>query len=253
MDLSRSVLTNDCTAMASGRVVACDGEMWFGPASGMKALPSHPPGREPPPGRSGSDIRVRGVDLSRLDKRWEKGGAIEGWATLRGTWYDEELTVTDQTRPGYPSEPEDVPRWDVPPCAPPQGGWPRGRYRDVTGNDVDLEGRETVTVVIFRPTRRSEVVVIASEAAEVTRARLLPHLGDHLCVVQSRWTRGQVHEVREQLHARARWITSGETPTEDAQPQITAELLFVSADFSAYAAAVPDDLLRVSVWLTPAA
>jgi hypothetical protein len=253
MDLSGFVMTDGCTAVASGRVVACDGQTWFGPAPGRMTLEYYAPGQEPPPRRSGSEVLVRGVDLSRLANRWEKDGAIEGWATLSGTWHDEELTVSDQAGPGYPTDREDTPRWDVPPCAPPQGGWPRGKYDDLLGDDVDLEGEETVNVTIFRPSRRSEVVVIASEAPEVTRARLTPHLGDHLCVVQSRWTCAQVNDVREQLHARARWITSGETATEDAQLRITAELVFVSADFSAYATTVPDDLLSVSVWLTPTA
>jgi hypothetical protein len=253
MDLSRFVMTNGCTAMASGRVVACDGQTWFGPSPRMRPAVYYKPGHEPPPGRSGSEVLVHGVDLSRLAKRWEKDGAVEGWATLRGTWHDEELTVTEQGPPGYPTDRDEVPRWEVPPGDPQQGGWPRGRYDDVLGDDMDLEGEETVTVVIFRPSRRSEVVVIASEAPDVTKARLEPHLGRHLCVVQSRWTRAQVNDVREQLHARARWITSAEGATEDAQARITAELVFVSADVSAYATTVPDDLLSVSVWLTPTA
>jgi hypothetical protein len=91
------VLRDGDTVRASGRVVADDGGTWFEPPLPVPAF-LYAPGRQPPP-RLSLGVPAIGVDLGRLDRRWEKQGAVEGYATLAGTWRQERLWVGEQGRP----------------------------------------------------------------------------------------------------------------------------------------------------------
>lgn len=252
MDLSNLVLSDGCEVSASGRIVAYEGEVWFGPALPVR-LVRYKPGHEPPPRPSKIGVLVEGADLSRLDERWEKDGGIEGWATLTGTWRGDRLLVTDQGARGG-SHREENPKWDVPPCDPPPGGWPRSGRDENISHLVDLESDEVVTVTTFRPSDEQAVLVIASTMPEVTRERLAESVGERLCVIQSRWTRAEVDEIQQRLRTESDWtyFMGGAAAGEDGQLQITAHVVRVVDSLANFAATVPDGLLQVSAWLTPA-
>jgi len=252
VDLSALLLTDGGLATACGRVVTSGETTWFEPPLPVP-LVYFPPGQEPAPRPSGLGVPVVGVDLGRLDRCREKDGATEGWACLTGVWDGRSLTVADQQVPR--GEARRAAQWSVPPCAPPDGGWPSSDLDENLDPNVDLHGEEVVTVTMFRPSRSQVVAVIASENPGRTEQRLRDVLGSSLCVVQSRWTGRQVEELRTTLGERhAEWLLYewGETAAEDGQLTFAAKVVRVLPGLVAFAAGLPDGLLTVDAWLTPA-
>ena len=254
MDLTPLILTEGCKASACGRVVTAGDEVWFDPPLPVPLI-GYAPGHEPAPRPSGLGIRVDGVDLGRLDQRREKEGAVEGWTCLTGIWRDERLTVMEQRqrvaiRPQNPAR-----QWTVPPCDPPAGGWPAGGTDENIDVEAELRGSEVVTVTMFRPSARQVIAVVASDDPELTRHRLAPALGERLCVIESAWPGQQLRHIRAYLDAHQQeWLfyTWGEGADERGQLQFSIELVRVVPSFAEFAAELPDGLLLVDPWLSPA-
>ena len=120
VDFERLVTRDGDRVAASGRLVRDSRGDWFQPS-----LPFVAPGglerTVSPAGRLA--IRVVGADLDLVVNRFEKAGAIEGWAAVTGVWSDEQLEVDRQSLPS-PEPPWSLP-WRTPPCPPPAGGWPK--------------------------------------------------------------------------------------------------------------------------------
>jgi hypothetical protein len=253
VELSSLVLADGRAASACGRVVKADDGTWFEPPMPV-ARPLFEPGHEPAPQRSGLGVRVEAVDLSRLDRRREKKGAVEGWTCLSGIWRDGTLTVTEQWLPRDDFRSPAPQAWTAPPCDPPPGGWPVDELDANLDIDEDLQGPEIVAVTMFRPTSRQVVAVVASEDPDLSRRRFGSALGGGLCVVQSKWSGDEVRAVRAALDANHdawllyRW---GASASEDGQRQLAVKVLRVTSGFAEFAADVPDGLLAVEPWLKP--
>jgi hypothetical protein len=119
MDVSGLVLPDGDAVRPSGRVVATDGGAWFDPPLPVSAI-LYAPGAQPAPGPSGLGVPAIGVDLARLDRHWEKQGAVEGYATPAGKWHQERRLVAEQGPPT--ASPSKSPAWRRPPCPEPAGG-----------------------------------------------------------------------------------------------------------------------------------
>ncbi|MEU4217456.1 hypothetical protein [Actinoplanes sp. NPDC026623] len=148
------------------------------------------------------------------------------------------------------------PEWTTPPCPPPTGVWPRtGRDENLDFDRLALEDSgAAVTAVTFRPSPYQAVLVVAAADIDAVEKMLRPQLPDQFCVVASRWTRGQLDDVR--AHLMQHWQdwtleSVGEAIDEHGQARVEVELLRVTGDLAQWAATLPDDLLRLVPFLVP--
>src|SRR5260370_23865726 len=122
MDVDALVVRAGDRVRAWGRLVRNSQGDWFQPD-----LPVAEPGgleRGVRPVWQAGAVRVVGAHFGAVTDRFERDGAVEGWALLTGTWSGGQLAVEQQTAPPPRSAPR--PRWGVPPCPPPPQGWPSG-------------------------------------------------------------------------------------------------------------------------------
>jgi hypothetical protein len=253
MDFDALVPRTGDRVAASGRLVRNDRGDWLEPS-----LPVAEPGgleRRVRPVWRGA-VRVAGADFDALANRFERDGAVEGWAMVTGVWSGEQLQV-DRQSPPKPG-PAWVLPWVTPPCPPPAGGWPRvTRHGDIS-LEYDLGDLEetgaAVAVTIFRPGENQAVLVVAASDQAAVEARLRPQLGDLLCVVPSRWSTAQLDEVHGYLRERyEQWhiYQLGPQHTQDGQKRITAQLVRVLPEAAAWAGSLPDGIMALEPWLTP--
>jgi hypothetical protein len=267
MDFASAIIREGDRVTASGRLVRNETGDWFeppvpvaGPFSLFRSVRPAWPG----------SVRIVGADFgAELTGRFERAGAVEGFATLTGTWAADRLQVERQDL--YARQQRKIPNWTVPPCPPPEGGWPHQTWvygiKDVQTGErpaaqyVSLEYdlgdlREAGAVVItttFRPSEDQAVLVVAAADPEAVEAHLRPQLGPLLCVIPSKWSRGELEAVRAHLHAHHDdWnlCTWGDTSTEDGQPLITARLTRILPEIATWAASLPAGILGLEPWLT---
>lgn len=243
---------------AWGRLVTDGRETWFEPPLPVPLMMIHPPPLNRPRSEA---VPVAGANFDAVADRYELDGEVEGWATVTGTWTGHLLRVEQQTA-SRPSVPDGSPKWQVPPCPPPPGGWPQGipsGRRGWSGNlDFDpgdlQETGAAVTVVTFRPGDGQAVLVVAAADPAAVEARLRPQLGSRLCVVRSRWTKSELDAVRGHLHARF-WdwrIYSLRVDTlDDAQARVRAELTMVTPKIAGWSASLPPGIVSLDSWLLP--
>ena len=233
-------------------MVAVAGEVRFEPP-----LPRHlvyyPPGSEPAPTFSGLGVPVRGVDLSGLQDRLDKDGALEGFATLRGQWRAGVLEVTEQRPPQWPADTS--PDWVEPPCPPPAGGWPHGGENENLDPPAALvNDPATVHLLLVRPSRTQVVLTVVSSDPQATLATWSPVFRDRLCVIEARWPRGDVESLTRQAQSRMAEFhayQAGSATGVGYQPVVTLSVVLITPALLAWEAEVPDDLLQVSAWLHP--
>ncbi|HZC52334.1 MAG TPA: hypothetical protein VE441_07545 [Mycobacterium sp.] len=253
MDARSYVLAEGESCCGWGRLVRTAEGDWFDPPLPIPAIGYGRDGR-PAPRPSKFKTPVEGADFDAVQGRYERGGAIEGYAKIHGTWLGDRIRVSRQTN--QPPE-RRWPTWSDPPCAPPPGGWPHG-VLDRDGMEFDLGDLEdtgaAVTVVIFRPSADHEVVVVTATDIAAVEARLRPQLGDRLCVVPSRWTRAQLDQAREHLTAMAdRWgiYQLGPHCDEQAQATMTATLVRVTDEIADWVVTQPGGLVSLDPRLIP--
>ena len=252
MDWDTLVVRDGDRATASGRLVRDQAGDWFEPLLPVAAAAvGGGPRRVRPVSRLA--VRVAGADFDELAGRFEDDGAVEGFATLTGIWSAGQLRVQRQAIPS----PGDArfPRWVMPPCPAPAGGWPR-----LTGGDKNLHfdlgdlmgSGSAVAMTIFRPSEDQAVLVIAATDRDAVEARLRPQLGERLCVVASRWTKAELDAVRVHLHAHhKRWnlLQLGPANSEDGQTCMAAKLTRVLPEVATWAASLPVGILSLDPWL----
>ena len=254
MDVDALVVRDGDRVRATGRLVRDSQGDWFQPD-----LPAALPGRmerEVRPVWGKGAVRVVGADFDAVSDRFERGGAVEGWALVTGTWAGEQLHVEQQAAP--PPLGAWRPRSVDPPCPPPPQGWPIVLRRgDVELShdlgDLELTGA-AVAVTIFRPGPNRVVLVVAAGDVAAAEARLRPQLGDSLCVVPSRWTKAQLDAVGDYLHYQWEpWglYELGQHNTGDGQPHMAAKLVRVLPEVAAWAATLPKNILLLEPWLMP--
>ncbi|MEV5960985.1 hypothetical protein AB0L70_04430 [Kribbella sp. NPDC051952] len=209
---------------------------------------------EPPGWKSDRSIRLIWADADAVPTDWASNG-VPGHVSVVGIWRDESIDVEERS----PDRPAREPRAHRknPPCPPPRGGWRRGV--EAWNLDFDTSDLESSGVIvhqaIFRPSADQEVLVVAATDVDAVTRQMAPHFPDQLCVVPSRFTRGQLEDVRDVLHARWReWRVEsfGTGSDAQAQPFITAQLFRVTAEIADWADTLPEGLLRISSALTPA-
>ena len=252
MDLQAWVLHDGDTVDAAGRVVAVNGEVRFEPP-----LPRHlvyyPPGSEPAPRFSGLGVPVRGVHLSGLHDRFDKDGALEGFATLHGQWQAGVLQVTEQGPPQWPANTSQD--WVEPPCPPPAGGWPHGGENENLDPPAALVNDPAVAhLLLVRPSHTQVVLTVVSSDPQATSATWSPVFPNQLCVVEARWPRGDVESLTRQAQSRMTEFQAYQTGSGTGvgyQPVVTLKVVLVVPTLVAWAAEVPDGLLQVDAWLHP--
>lgn len=270
MDFAALIIREGDRLSASGRLVRDDTGDWFEPPVPIAATGSLSRGVRP--AWRGS-VRIVGADFSvELTHRFERDGAVEGHATVTGVWAAGRLRVERQDL--YAPQHPKIPDWTLPPCPPPEGGWPHQRWvygiKDVqtgerpaaqyVGVDYDLgdlqEKGAVVIVTTFRPSEDQAVLVVAASDPEAVEAHLRPQLGPLLCVVPSKWTRAELEAVRAYLDAHHeewnlyKW--GGYSSTEHGQAKITASLTRILPEVAAWADSLLTGILDLEAWLTPA-
>jgi hypothetical protein len=252
MDLQGWVLRDGDAVEAAGRVVAVAGEVWFEPP-----LAHHPigylPGTRPAPKFSGLGVPAQGADLSALQDRFDKDGALEGFATLRGRWYAGVLQVTDQGPPQWPTDRRS--QWEEPPCPAPAGGWPHGGENENLELPGELVNDPAVAgLLMVRPSATQVVLTVVSSDPEGTWATWSPVFPGRLCVLAARWPRWKVETLTNQAQSRMPQFQAYQAgPGTDAgcQPVVTLHVVRVLPTLIAWAADLPDNLLEVHAWLHP--
>lgn len=253
MDVDALVVRDGDRVAASGRLVRNAQGDWFQPA-----LPVGLPGGLERRVRAAwrGAVRVAGASFDTLEDRFEKDGAVEGWAAVTGVWSDEQLQVERQMSP-IP-QPARVARWMTPPCPPPEGGWPTVIRRGDIELDYDLgdlsDTGAAVAVTLFQPGENQAVLVVAAADQASVEGRLRPQLGKSLCVVPSRWTKDQLDDIRGYLLERFQQWTLyqlGPAHADDGQAHMAARLVRVLPEIAAWAGSLPPGVLALEPWLTP--
>ena len=269
MDFASLIIRAGDRVTASGRLVRNGTGDWFEPPISVTA--NFRLVRRVAPAWSGS-VRIAGADFgAELTGRFERDGAVEGSATLTGTWAADRLQVERQDL--HVPRHREIPNWTVPPCPPPEGGWPHQTrvhgVRDAqTGErpaaqharlDYDLgDLRETgaaVATTTFRPSEDRAVLVVAAADPEAVEARLRPQLGQLLCVIPSKWTKAELEAVGAHLlahHDDWNLYAWGDMSAEDGQARITARLTRILPEIATWAASLPAGILGLEPWLTHA-
>jgi len=173
---------------------------------------------------------------------------------VTGTWHDETIRVDDQGTVSYPARSH---REFVPPCAAPVGGW------DALGSSTDIPELESLRAsgAIVRDRWRhmsggAVVLIVAASDVDLVERILGRRLPRRLCVVASRYSADQVHEVEARFATRHRdwqfevWGAGG--LDQDGQPYAFAELMRVTDDLADWADTLPDGLLELRPSMTPA-
>ena len=248
MDWDALILREGDAIEAWGRLVRTESGSWFEPPIAVPAM-WLPPGEIWPP--TGFGVRVVGADFGAVERRREGGGSIEGTATLAGRWVAGEFHVEHQTANRLHGPPPD-PEWTVPPCRAPVQGWPDGPLPPFDRGDPGADGT-IVTITIFRPGATQQVAVVAAGDVEAADSRLRPQLGQHLCVVPSKFSRSELDATRADLERQGRWqvFATGESTDEQGQPLVKVGLTRVIPEIAAWAAQWPDGLVHLEAWLRP--
>ena len=254
MDAGSLVVGEGDRAAATGRLVRNDLGDWFEPP-GWIAGPERPGGQVRPVSKMA--VRVAGANFGAVTGRFEKDGAVEGWATVTGTWSGGQFRAERQDPPA--PRPAARARWVTPPCPPPEGGWPATGRLDTAELSPELDDLAgtgaAVAVTWFHPGEHQLVLVVAAADPATVEARLRPRLGGSLCVVPSRWTKAQLDDVASQLHQRMQeWnlYQLGRQHTDDGQAYIGAHLVRVLPQIAAWAASLPPGIVALEPWLRPA-
>lgn len=200
-----------------------------------------------PDWKSRSSFRVFGARADEVPQAFEGRTVKPQMITVTGMWTGESIEVQSQSRNVSAWTP--AARWTNPPCPAPAGGWPPLSGQDFHGieglEDLRASGA-AVTVVHYRPSPDTEVLVVAAEDIERVNAVLRRQFPNNLCIVRSRWTRQQLDGAWD--YARERWDdwrveTIKEPADEVAQCHISICLLRVRPDIAAWADSQPEGLV----------
>lgn len=253
--------------LASPDTVVRDGDRVTG-ASRIVQLPGQParfcgsefttdvgyaPGEEPAPYDCPNGVPLEGVDLDRLADRRRSGGAVEGWATITGTWRAGTITVEEQDDPPPLGE---FGLRQEPPCPAPEGGWPHGPERDSMDAELQaLKGYwaehpsdpDRFAQLHVSPTQTLFGLVVSDEAAKAqAELDLRPLLGDRMCVVVARHTDAELAAVRDSdLVRRPESRGGGMHLGEDLQAALQLSVLFVTEELAAAVAEHPEGLVEL--------
>lgn len=274
----RSQVVRDGTRVAgTASVVAVPGRAVRFCAPVARADIGYAPGQEPAPQYCDLGVDAERVDLTALAERREKDGAIEGLATLTGTYRGGRLVVEQQEQPSSPTRSD---RFSgPPPCEAPEGGWPRdpgllfGPGHEPEG-DVNMMAEQPamdryrakhpgdiVQIALLRPFQDSVLMgVSAVNEAAAARAEeaLRSTYGKRLCVVVSRFTRAQITAAQDEIRVGSDEGTrlgvmggAGEGVSDDLQVEVGYDVVMVTEELQRRAQKHPPGLLVLRPWLVP--
>ena len=237
---------------ASGRFVADNDGEWLDVGRGAIPL-IFVPDASPRP-RSTHSVRLVGAVGSGVPTDFGPDGSKPGQITVVGAWHHGTIDVQSQSPVRLHGRP--TPRWSVPPCPAPPGGWPHGPALEKLTDQVEdlLKHESVVSVADFRPSSTQTVLVVASLDVPAVQRLLRPALPGRVCVTHSRWTRAQIADVRGHLRTafRAWSIDSiGESATEAGQAVVVVTLMRVTQTVADWADSVPDGLVDLDPSITP--
>lgn len=233
---------------ATGRVVQVPGKSprfcADGFSTGMLVTP------KPAPAYCDLGVDVRGVDFATLKDRYEKDGAVEGYATLVGRLEGEVLVVTKQSTP----EPDAFPPNLDPPCPAPPGGWPATSNPD-TGPMSAYQSQHpdlVAQVAIIRPTDNLAYTFVLTWG-DPAPAR--SDLGPGVCVLQSKVAKvdfdAATRDVSDRGFTRANGVYSfgGSSLAPDGQIYAGLQAVRTTPALEALVAKYPAGTVRIDYWL----
>ncbi len=252
------VVRNGDTVTGTGRVVAVAGQPVRFCAPVPVPMPAYAPGHEPPISSCPTfGVEVSGVSLAGLGRRHHRGAAVEGYATLTGTYRAGSLTVTGQSPADGPSarKPGSVP--EHLPCAAPPGGWlPGSDHLDVSRAQAyaDAHSGEVVQLSLQRPAVGRTVLVLATRHPGAVRAVLAPSYGRRMCLFRSPYTAGQLdaaHERLGDLVASSDLFEGGGVGVGvNGLPEVSGGAVILTTQLADVAGEFPPGLVRFDAWLT---
>lgn len=273
---------------ATGMVVQVPGAPPRLCAPRISADIGYPPGQEPAPRLCESGVDLEGVDRDQLVDPREKDGAIEGRATITGTYRraatgtaSGTVVVTSQERPlAAGQEPQPPFRASTPPCPAPEGGWPRDPsilrgpgYQPEGDANMDRERPaleayrkahplQFVEIAYLRPFPDSVllgVIALDEAARDAIEEGLRPAYGVRLCVVVSRYTRAQITAAQQdvtpqndELQAEGLYAGGGNGVTDDLQVVVRASAVLVTEKVQTAVERHPAGLVELEPWLVHA-
>ncbi len=251
-----AVTAADSELTATGRVVQVPGKPPR--ACANVAIAGVGTSEPPAPAWCQLGVDVQGVDFATLDSRFEKDGAVEGYATLTGHLDGDVLVVTKQEPPRQAPPTS----FHIAPCPAPPGGW--RDYGHETNPDV-TEAQAYVAqhpdlvaeIAISRPSKTQAVPFLLTWGdPDQVRTALEPSYGDQMCLQRSRWTKQEVAAAAAELAGLARtegvyMYGSGHSLGDDGQLTVDAEAVRSTPALEAFAARHPAGLVAITYWLHP--
>lgn len=243
---------------ASGRVVSVPGKpvRICAPTGDLGVAYSHPP----PPAYCDLGVDVEGVDLDRLAQRREQDGAVEGQASLTGTWDGTTLRVRSQSAPDKDAGLRE--QFTDPPCPAPAGGWPTGPENENLNTDAlqayqAAHPDEVPIVALARPSSH-QVVAYLMTAGDVAAAEaaLRPTYATRLCVAKSRFTPAEVKAAQDDPGLRGGpgsqiYAFGGFGIGVDGQVTADVSATYETPAIAAAVARHPKGLVRLELFLKP--
>jgi len=208
------------------------------------------PGQEPAPVACGDGIPLEGADLTAVADRFEKAGAVEGFATVTGTWRAGTVQVQQQGPPTRPAGPT----YEPAPCPAPAGGWPVTAERDNMSAEIALvnaSGRVSVgpnRFALIRPSRDQVLLgyAVPDEAARAQAQAALDELvPDRACVVVARHTDAEVDAARAVDWFGFGGVRGHGLGMDRLQPVLHVWVLVLTEPMTAEAARHPDGLVEL--------
>lgn len=209
------------------------------------------PGQEPAPVACRDGIPLEGVDLNAIADRFEKDGAVDGYATVSGTWRAGTVEVQEQGPPAQPGEPT----YEQAPCPEPAGGWPytsESDNMDAEMKRVHQSGRVRVGPDRFALLRPSKTQVLLGYAVpdEPTRAQAQAALDElvpgRACVVVARHTDAEVDAVRAVDWSRYDGVRGYGIGLDQMQAVLKVWVLVVTEPMAAEADRHPEGLVELT-------
>lgn len=239
------------TVTGSGRLVQEPGGQVLFCGNENTADIGYAPGQEPAPVACRDGIPLEGADLTVVAERFEKAGAVEGFATITGTWRGGTVEVQEQGSRAEPGERV----FEGVPCPAPAGGWPVTSESDNMTAEmarVHQSGRVLVgpnRFALLRPSKDQVLLgyAVPDEASRVQAQAVLDELvPGRACVVVARHTDAQVEAARAVDWSGFGGVRGYGVGLRQMQAVLHVHVLLVTEPMAAEAARHPEGLVELT-------
>lgn len=239
------------TVSGSGRLVQEPGGAVLFCGNESRTDVGYSPGQEPAPVACLDGISIEDADLTAVDDRFEKNGAVEGYATITGVWRGGTVEVQEQGPPAQPGQRA----FEEAPCPEPAGGWPFTAESDNMEAEmarVHQSGRVRVgpeRFALLRPSRTQVLLgyAVPDEEARVQAQAALDELvPNRACVVVARHTDEQLEAVRDVDWSRFGAVRGYGVGLRQMQAVMHVWALVVTESMAAEAARHPQGLVELA-------